>query len=94
MSAPSISIRATRRGRWAAENVIQRAVVSTDKLNVRKEPSQDSEIMGQVYKDERYPVESIQDGWVQIDDGYLSADYVTVRYASMRPGSRICGPRS
>ena len=65
----------------AAENVIQRAVVSTDKLNVRKEPSQDSEIMGQVYKDERYPVESIQDGWVQIDDGYLSADYVTVRYA-------------
>ena len=39
----------------AAENVIQRAVVSTDKLNVRKEPSQDSEIMGQVYKDERYP---------------------------------------
>ena len=65
----------------AAENVIQRAVVSTDKLNVRKEPSQDSEITGQVYKDERYPVESIQDGWVQIDDGYLSADYVTVRYA-------------
>lgn len=65
----------------AAENVIQRAVVSTDKLNVRKEPSQDSEIMGQVYKDERYPVESIQDGWVQIDDGYLSADYVTIRYA-------------
>ena len=65
----------------AAENVIERAVVSTDKLNVIKEPSQDSEIMGQVYKDERYPVESIQDGWVQIDDGYLSADYVTVRYA-------------
>lgn len=65
----------------AAENVIQRAVVSADKLNVRKEPSQDSEIMGQVYKDERYPVENIQDGWVQIDDGYLSADYVTVRYA-------------
>lgn len=65
----------------AAENVIERAVVSADKLNVRKGPSQDSEIMGQVYKDERYPVESIQDGWVQIDDGYLSADYVTVRYA-------------
>lgn len=65
----------------AAENVIQRAVVSADKLNVRKEPSQDSEIIGQVYKDERYPVESVQDGWVQIDDGYLSADYVTVRYA-------------
>ncbi|MFR3627505.1 MAG: SH3 domain-containing protein [Lachnospiraceae bacterium] len=65
----------------AAENVIERAVVSTDKLNVRKEPSQASEIMGQVYKDERYPVESVQDGWVQIDDGYLSADYVTVRYA-------------
>lgn len=66
----------------AAENVIQRAVVSTDKLNVRKEPSQDSEIMGQVYKDERYPGgEHPGRLEVQIDDGYLSADYVTVRYA-------------
>lgn len=65
----------------AAENVKERAVVQADKLNVRSEPSQDGEIVGQVLKDERYPVNSIQDGWVQIDDGYISADYVTVRYA-------------
>lgn len=65
----------------AAENVKERAVVQADKLNVRAEPSQDGEIVGQVLKDERYTVKSVQDGWVQIDDGYISADYVTVRYA-------------
>ena len=31
--------------------------------------------------DERYPVEDEQDGWVKIDEGYISADYVTVEYA-------------
>ena len=65
----------------AAENVEERAVIQAEKLNVRATPSQDGEIVGQVLKDERYPVKSIEDGWVQIDDGFISADYVTVRYA-------------
>ena len=65
----------------AAENVEERAVIQAEKLNVRATPSQDGEIVGQVLKDERYPIKSIEDGWVQIDDGFISADYVTVRYA-------------
>ncbi|MCI7795244.1 MAG: C40 family peptidase, partial [Lachnospiraceae bacterium] len=28
-----------------------------------------------------YSVKSVQDGWIQIDDGFISADYATVRYA-------------
>lgn len=65
----------------AAENVEERAVIQADKLNVRSEPSQEGDIVGQVLKDERYPVLGVQDGWVQIEEGYISADYVTVRYA-------------
>lgn len=65
----------------AAENVKERAVVQADKLNVRSGPSQDSEVVGQILKDERYVVLGVQDGWVQIDEGYVSADYVTVEYA-------------
>lgn len=65
----------------AAENVKERAVIQADKLNVRAEASQDGEIVGQVLKDERYTIKGFQDGWVQIDDGFISSDYVTVRYA-------------
>lgn len=43
------------------------AVVNTDKLNVRSEPSTDSKIWTQISKLERYPVASQLDGWVQIE---------------------------
>ncbi len=65
----------------AAEFVAERAVVQADKLNVRSEASQDSEIVGQVLKDERYLVRGMEDGWIQIEDGYISADYVEIRMA-------------
>lgn len=65
----------------AAENVAERAVINTDKLNVRADASQDAEIVGQVLKDERYLIKGEKDGWIQIDNGYISGDYVTVRYA-------------
>lgn len=65
----------------AAENVAERAVIQADKLNVRAEASQDGEIVGQVLKDERYIVKADEDGWIQIEDGYISADYAEVRYA-------------
>ncbi len=65
----------------AVENVEERAVVQAEKLNVRASASQDGEIVGQVLKDERYVVRGMENGWVQIDDGFISADYVTVRYA-------------
>lgn len=65
----------------AAENVEERAVVQTEKLNIRSTASQDGEIVGQVLKNERYEIRGEQDGWIQIDDGYISSEYVTVRYA-------------
>ena len=65
----------------AAENVAERAVVDADKLNVRSEPKADADVVDQVFKNERYDIKSQQDGWIQISDGYISADYVTVKYA-------------
>ncbi len=72
------------------------AVVSTDKLNARTEPSTEAKIWTQISNNERYHVVSQTDGWVQIefDEGgegdsdsnevttaYVSTDYVDVRYA-------------
>lgn len=69
------------------------AVVNTDKLNVRKEPNTDSGVWTQISKEERYPVISQLDGWVQIeldagdmedsDAAYISTrdNNVEVRYA-------------
>ncbi len=69
------------------------AVVNTDKLNVRKEPSTDSGVWTQISKEERYPVLGQLDGWVQIeldagdmedsDAAYISTrdNNVEVRYA-------------
>lgn len=65
----------------AAENVVERAVIDADKLNVRSEPKADADVVDQVFKNERYDIKSQQDGWIQISDGYISADYVTVKYA-------------
>ena len=65
----------------AAENVAERAVINADKLNVRSEPKADADVVDQVFKNERYDIKGQQDGWIQISDGYISADYVTVKYA-------------
>ncbi|RHO05825.1 hydrolase Nlp/P60 [Clostridium sp. AF37-5AT] len=65
----------------AAENVAERAVIDADKLNVRSEPKAEADVVDQVFKNERYDIKSQQDGWIQISDGYISADYVTVKYA-------------
>lgn len=65
----------------AAENVAERAVIDADKLNVRSEPKADADVVDQVFKNERHDIKSQQDGWIQISDGYISADYVTVKYA-------------
>ena len=65
----------------SAENVAERAVIDADKLNVRSEPKADADVVDQVFKNERYDIKSQQDGWIQISDGYISADYVTVKYA-------------
>lgn len=65
----------------AEEFVAERAIVQADKLNVRAEANQEAEIVGQVLKNERYLVRGREDGWIQIEDGYISADYVEIRLA-------------
>ena len=80
----------------AMEHAELMAVVSTDKLNARTEPSTEAKIWTQISNNERYHVVSQTDGWVQIefDEGgegdsdsnevttaYVSTDYVDVRYA-------------
>lgn len=62
------------------------AIVNTDMLNARSEPSTDSKIWTQISNNERYPVLKQIDGWVEIEleedsTAYVASDYVDVRYA-------------
>ena len=63
--------------------VKKRAIIMTenDNLNIRSGPSKDAEIVGQALPAERYEVLSEEDGWIQINGGYISADYCEVKYA-------------
>lgn len=66
----------------ALQNISQMAIVNTEKLNIRQEPVLDpANVTGQALMNERYAVTGESDGWVQIAEGYISADYVTVQYA-------------
>ena len=66
----------------AKELVKLRAIVTTDNLNIRKEPALDpNHVIGQALLNERYVVLGQQDGWIQIEEGYISADYAEVKYA-------------
>ena len=66
----------------AKELVKLRAIVTTDNLNIRKEPALDpNNVIGQALLNERYVVLGQQDGWSQIEEGYISADYAEVKYA-------------
>lgn len=63
--------------------VKKRAIIMTenDNLNIRSEASTDAQIVGQALPAERYEVLSEEDGWIQINGGYISADYCEVKYA-------------
>ena len=64
----------------AEEEIAERAVVTADAVNIRKEPSTDAEVVGQALKGERYLVKKpAEDGWIGIDVGYISADYAEVK---------------
>lgn len=66
----------------ALQNISQMAIVNTEKLNIRQEPVLDpANVIGQALMNERYAVTGESDGWVQIAEGYISADYVTIQYA-------------
>lgn len=59
----------------ARELVTERALVTTDNLNIREEPSTSSAVVGQCLEGERYELVGETDGWYQIPGGYISADY-------------------
>ena len=61
-----------------------RVQITTETLNVRTEPSIDSEMWTQVNELERYPVVGDLGDWIEIEldtsTGYVDSDYVEVRY--------------
>jgi len=59
----------------ALELVKDRAVVLTDNLNIRKEPSTQADIVGQCLEGERYEILGETDGWYEIPSGFISAEY-------------------
>ena len=59
-----------------------RATVTTDNVNIRSAPELDpANLVGQALEGERYVVVGEQEGWIQIEEGYISSDYATVSYA-------------
>ena len=68
------------------------ATVTTETLNVRKEATTDSSILGQVPIEEVLTVTAELDGWVQVKieegKGYVSLDYVTLSTEFVQAESR------
>lgn len=67
------------------------AKVTTQTLNVRKEPTTDSVIVGLAAADDYYPVLEEKDGWAKIHltsdtSGYISTDYTKI---SLTPGKAV-----
>lgn len=57
------------------------AVVTGDQVNIRSMPSAENGTrVGQGSRGTVYEVISEEDGWIQVEGGYLSADYVEIRY--------------
>ena len=66
----------------AMEEIGEMAVVTAESVNIRSEPAISyANVVGQAWTGDRYPVVSVEDGWIQVEDGYISADYADVRYA-------------
>lgn len=66
----------------AGELVAKRAIVTTDNLNIRQEPVLDpGNVIGQALLGERYVVLDQEEGWIQIQEGWISSDYAEVTYA-------------
>lgn len=49
------------------------------KLNVRKEPSPNAEVVGEMHPGDSRVAEVVEDGWCKIEGGFVRADLVTVR---------------
>lgn len=58
------------------------AVITADSLNIRSGPLRDpANVTGAAAMNERYEVLGQEDGWIRIDEGYISEEYAQVRYA-------------
>ncbi len=68
------------------------AIVNTDTLNVRREASTDSAILGQVPREEVLTVTAEQEGWVEVKieegRGFVSNEYVTLSTEFVQAESR------
>lgn len=70
----------------ALDEAMLRAVVLTDGLRLRETPDTEADILASVGNEERYTVlEDDGNGWVKVEvdnvEGYVSSEYVEVRYA-------------
>lgn len=66
----------------ALQHVAKMAMVNTEKLNIRQEPVIDpTNVLGQALMYERYVIQEEADGWIRIEEGYISSEFVTVSYA-------------
>ena len=63
----------------AAEEIRDRAIVTSDGLNIRTEPTTDSDVVSTALAGERYEVLSREGEWVQTPAGYMNTNYLTVQ---------------
>lgn len=63
----------------AKDYISLRAIITADKLNVRAEPYPDADVINKVYQNERYEVQGQPEGWIRIELGYVSEEYVELR---------------
>ncbi|MDO4939537.1 MAG: SH3 domain-containing protein [Lachnospiraceae bacterium] len=56
-----------------------RAIVLTERLNIRTEPSKESDVIGTAEEGGRYEVEEELDEWVKLKKGYVSKEYVELK---------------
>jgi N-acetylmuramoyl-L-alanine amidase len=66
---------------WIRSDLLQVAAqvqLTASSVRVRKGPGTNYDILGQVGRGETYPLLGAQNGWYQIDKGWISGDYATV----------------
>lgn len=64
----------------AFENLQQKAVITADQVNIRREPVINTEnIVGEGVQGDLFDVISQEDGWIQTPEGYLSMEYAEIR---------------
>lgn len=65
---------------YALENLQQKAVITADQVNIRREPVIDTEnIVGAGVQGEQFDVISQEDGWIQTPEGYLAVEHAEIR---------------